>query len=64
MTNGTVSDQFPGVPATTYPVHYQNTSRPQSGHVSLNSVTESIKADRSIRMWKMEAFKVFYGPKF
>ncbi|XP_076073940.1 uncharacterized protein LOC143045365 [Mytilus galloprovincialis] len=57
MTNGTVSDQFPGVPATTYPVHYQNTSRPQSGHVSLNSVTESIKADRSIRMWKMEAFK-------
>ncbi|VDI17787.1 Fas-binding factor 1 [Mytilus galloprovincialis] len=57
MTNGTVSDQFPGVPATTYPVHYQNTSRPPSGHVSLNSVTESIKADRSIRMWKMEAFK-------
>jgi len=49
--------------ANGYPMisaHMQPTPNP-AVQMSLNSVqtiTESIKADRSIRMWKMEALKV------
>jgi hypothetical protein len=58
-TNVAVNGHYTNVPPQNYQSPYQTTSRPHSGgHISLNSVSESIKADRSIRMWKMEAFKV------
>ena len=58
-TNVAVNGHYTNMPPQNYQSPYQTTSRPHSGgHISLNSVSESIKADRSIRMWKMEAFKV------